>query len=58
MSGLSAFCGSVGLLVAIVYVLTKRICAIDKTNAEQQRQLDDLKRELEEMKRKKQKKMK
>ena len=52
MRGLGAFCGSVGLMVGIVFVLTKRICALEKTNAEHQRQLDDLKRELEEMKRK------
>ena len=52
MGGLAAFCGSVGLLVGIVCVLTKRIRALEKTNAEHQRQLDDLKHELEEMKRK------
>ena len=52
MSGLAAFCGSVGLLVGIVYVLVKRICALEKTNAEHKCRLDNLKRELEEMKQK------
>jgi hypothetical protein len=45
MTGLSAFCGSVGLLVGITYVILTRI---DKL----QKQIDVLKRELEEMKRK------
>ena len=50
MTGLGAFCGGVGLLIGISYVLTQRICKLKKTNEEQQRQVDDLKRELEEMK--------
>ena len=52
--GLYALVVSVAMLSALAYVLTKRICEVEKTNTDQQRQLDDLKRELEEIKRKQQ----
>jgi len=53
MTGLGAFCGSLGVLMGISYVLTQRICKLEKANEEQQRQIDDMKRELEKMKKQK-----
>ena len=52
MSGIAAFFGSVGVTVGCVFVLTLWINRLLNAVWDMQCQLDDLKRELEEMQRK------
>jgi cell division protein FtsB len=47
---LMALVASVGFTIGIARQQSKKFIELDKTNADQQRQLDDLKRELEEIK--------